>query len=84
MCLPLCMEKGVPIAYNAQNSNERTVWGQFLEPNNMWRMLETLTKYYFGVNDGVLYFGLISQSDFHMFNLHDSFSDISKDNLCRE
>lgn len=51
-----------------------------LKPNYIQRMLEILTKCYFGVNDGILYFRLISQPDFHMFNLHDSFSDISKDN----
>lgn len=55
-----------------------------MKPNDMWRMVEIVIQCYFGVNDGILYFGLISQPDFHMFNLRDSFSDISKDNLCRE
>lgn len=78
------LERALPVAHSAQEGNARDSWEQFLKPNGKWRMLQMLTKYYFGVSDGILYFGLISQPDFHMFNLRDSFSDISKDNLCRE
>lgn len=38
----------------------------------------------FGINGEILNYGLIFQSYFHMFNVHDSFHDISEANLHRE
>lgn len=81
---PNCVRGGLAYSIECTKGNERDSLEQFLKPNDMWRMVEIVIQCYFGVNDGILYFGLISQPDFHMFNLHDSFSDSSKDNLCRE
>ena len=50
----------------------------------MWdgvRAREVLTEGYFGVNEAILFYGLIFQPDSPLFSVHESCSDISEDNL---